>query len=243
MQCFIRVLAGFYLIGISLAQMLPEVIVYPLQQMLVEGDPYHFVCRVTQPITSCRIALPSGRGTFSLDPNSTDARLGVDYFGHGFEAGECGLNVSSSELSSHGTFTCSMSVQDSIFEAQGKRQIAHGIQQTKQDETMRASNTISETLVMNVSRNDNGTKLRCVAQDMDDVHSDQLMKTTEYPSLMRTLTGVLGGVFLVLVATVVLFMLWRKHAQRTVEVVAEVDELDKRSASPANGVYWAKTRL
>ncbi|KAK1119670.1 hypothetical protein K0M31_013089 [Melipona bicolor] len=143
----------------------------PKRQTAVRlGESLQILCRVGRPLRVCRVEIPGEEGGMVLSKGQPPED-GIEYYGEGTEAGQCGVRIAKIKESHDGVFKCTLTTTDSRAEAQASMTIIVANDEPIGNEerpTIYDSNVDDNSLaVQNASRildwTDNGKVLRCVA--------------------------------------------------------------------------------
>ena len=95
----------------------------PKRQTAVRlGESLQILCRVGRPLQVCRVEIPGEDGGIVLSKGQP-AEDGIEYYGDGTEAGQCGVQIAKIKDSHDGTFKCTLTPADSRAEAQASVKI------------------------------------------------------------------------------------------------------------------------
>lgn len=86
------------------------------------GQSINLMCRVAQPIQTCRFALPTVP-EIKLNPKWAARTDNFQYFGSGLDQGQCGLTIHSVREEYHGNATCILDPDDGGNDARGNIEI------------------------------------------------------------------------------------------------------------------------
>ncbi|KZC10324.1 Fasciclin-3 [Dufourea novaeangliae] len=75
------------------------------------------MCRVGRPLKVCRVEIPGEAGGMVLSKGQP-AEDGIEYYGEGTEAGQCGVHIAKIKESHDGVFKCTLTATDVRQEAQ-----------------------------------------------------------------------------------------------------------------------------
>ncbi|XP_044577810.1 fasciclin-3 isoform X2 [Cotesia glomerata] len=96
--------------------------IQPSGQVAVRvGEPLKIMCRVGLPIQNCRIKISSLQSMF-LQPNQ-NANDGIEYYGDGLQAGQCGVYIHRVKEEFDGKFVCAITTNDSRIEVDNTAKI------------------------------------------------------------------------------------------------------------------------
>lgn len=87
-----------------------------------EGQQIDLMCRIAQPITSCRFIIPGEPIEIKLNPSWTRTD-NFRYFGTGLENGQCGLSILNVHEEYHGNASCVLDPNDGLADAVGNIEI------------------------------------------------------------------------------------------------------------------------
>ncbi|KAL7286737.1 hypothetical protein TKK_0019039 [Trichogramma kaykai] len=74
------------------------------------------LCKIAAEIKICRFELPGKSGSLYLEPGQAKAEDGIEYWGEGFERGECGIKIDRVRKQHEGNYTCHLVPVDSRSE-------------------------------------------------------------------------------------------------------------------------------
>lgn len=80
------------------------------------------MCRVGRPLQVCRVEIP-GEGGGMLLSKGQPPEDGIEYYGEGTEAGQCGVRIAKIKETHDGTFKCTLTPTDSRAEVQASVRI------------------------------------------------------------------------------------------------------------------------
>jgi hypothetical protein len=70
-----------------------------------EGKNVSMLCKAISPITSCSFIVPGELDEIKLNPNETQQGA-YEYFGSGFDTGECGITITHIKKENNGKASC-----------------------------------------------------------------------------------------------------------------------------------------
>lgn len=90
------------------------------------------MCRIAQPITTCKFIIPGEVNEVKLNPSWT-RNDNFRYYGNGLENGQCGVTIMSVREEYHGNASCVLDPNDGLADAIGLIEIGKRLkfQQTK----------------------------------------------------------------------------------------------------------------
>ncbi|XP_076687281.1 fasciclin 3 isoform X2 [Andrena cerasifolii] len=95
----------------------------PKRQTAVRlGESLQILCRVGRPLQVCRVEIPGEDGGMVLSKGQP-SEDGIEYYGDGTEAGQCGVQIAKIKESHDGIFKCTLTPTDSRAEAQASVKI------------------------------------------------------------------------------------------------------------------------
>ncbi|KAF3428527.1 hypothetical protein E2986_12901 [Frieseomelitta varia] len=95
----------------------------PKRQTAVRlGESLQILCRVGRPLRVCRVEIPGEEGGMVLSKGQPPED-GIEYYGEGTEAGQCGVRIAKIKESHDGVFKCTLTTTDSRAEAQASMTI------------------------------------------------------------------------------------------------------------------------
>lgn len=81
------------------------------------------MCRIAQPISTCRFILPGEPIEIKLNPDWPQRNDNFKYFGEGLQQGQCGLEIASVREEHHGNASCVLDPNDGLADAVGNIEI------------------------------------------------------------------------------------------------------------------------
>lgn len=72
-----------------------------------EGETLQIRCKVDRPLRVCRVEIPGEKNALLLTPDDP-SEDGIQYYGAGLKAGECGVSIAKVKETHDGNFTCSL---------------------------------------------------------------------------------------------------------------------------------------
>ncbi|CAB3363206.1 Hypothetical predicted protein [Cloeon dipterum] len=98
------------------SQSAPSIIVEPKNAKVVKiGDTFEFLCKASKPIMYCSIKNTIG----SLNMRENTKKDSYEYFGKGFQLGDCGIKFLSVTENLHGNISCTVGLVDNDLEGVG----------------------------------------------------------------------------------------------------------------------------
>ncbi|CAD1475435.1 unnamed protein product, partial [Heterotrigona itama] len=95
----------------------------PKRQTAVRlGESLQILCRVGRPLRVCRVEIPGEEGGMVLSKGQLPED-GIEYYGEGTEAGQCGVRIAKIKESHDGVFKCTLTTTESRAEAQASMTI------------------------------------------------------------------------------------------------------------------------
>ncbi len=94
--------------NVSLVQPTPEFV------EVEEGKNVSIVCKAISPITSCRFVVPGELDEIKLIPNETSSNKNFEYYGSGFETGECGIAINFIKKENNGKASCIVDLNEHL---------------------------------------------------------------------------------------------------------------------------------
>lgn len=95
----------------------------PKRQTAVRlGESLQILCRVGRPLQVCRVEIPGEGGGMVLSKGQP-SEDGIEYYGEGTEAGQCGVQIAKIKETHDGIFKCTLTPTDSRAEAQASVKI------------------------------------------------------------------------------------------------------------------------
>lgn len=88
-----------------------------------QGATIKLMCRVGQPISTCRFILPGEPIEIKLNPDWPQRNDNFKYFGDGLQSGQCGLEIESVREEYHGNATCVLDPNDGLADVIGNIEI------------------------------------------------------------------------------------------------------------------------
>lgn len=88
-----------------------------------QGATIKLMCRIAQPISTCRFILPGEPIEIKLNPSWPPRNDNFKYFGDGLQNGQCGLEIASVRQTYHGNATCVLDPNDGLADAIGNIEI------------------------------------------------------------------------------------------------------------------------
>lgn len=82
------------------------------------GEQINLLCRVAQPISTCRFTITGERLDVKLNPAWT-RNDNFQYYGNGLDNGQCGVTIKSVREEYHGNATCTLDPNDGLADAVG----------------------------------------------------------------------------------------------------------------------------
>lgn len=86
------------------------------------GESLQILCRVGRPLRVCRVEIPGEEGGIVLSKGQPPED-GIEYYGEGTEAGQCGVRIAKIKESHDGIFKCTLTTTDSRSEEQASMRI------------------------------------------------------------------------------------------------------------------------
>lgn len=83
-----------------------------------EGQSINLMCRIAQPIATCRFTIPGESNEVKLNPSWT-RNDNFRYYGNGLANGQCGVTIMSVREEYHGNVTCRLDPDDGLADAVG----------------------------------------------------------------------------------------------------------------------------
>lgn len=81
-----------------------------------EGQDINLMCRIAQPVASCRFSIPGELNEIKLNPRWA-RNDNFAYFGEGLDKGQCGISIRNVKESYHGNATCRLDPDDGQADA------------------------------------------------------------------------------------------------------------------------------
>lgn len=86
------------------------------------GESLQILCRVGKPLRVCRVEIPGEESGIVLSKGQPPED-GIEYYGEGTEAGQCGVRIAKIKESHDGIFKCTLTTTDSRSEEQASMRI------------------------------------------------------------------------------------------------------------------------
>ncbi|XP_033308431.1 fasciclin-3 isoform X2 [Bombus bifarius] len=86
------------------------------------GESLQILCRVGRPLRVCRVEIPGEEGGMVLSKGQP-SEDGIEYYGEGTEAGQCGVHIAKIKESHDGIFKCTLTTTERRAEAQASTRI------------------------------------------------------------------------------------------------------------------------
>ncbi|CAB0044576.1 unnamed protein product [Trichogramma brassicae] len=109
-----------------------------------EGQTQTILCKMDIPLRLCRFMIP-GEGSLVLDPDEESVADGPEYFGAGFDKGECGVKLSPVKSQHAGDITCFLLPKISKARKEESRTIHLVVNSLSKDASSSSSSSSSST--------------------------------------------------------------------------------------------------
>lgn len=95
--------------NVSIVQSIPEFVA------VEEGKNVSMLCKAISPITSCSFIVPGELEEIKISPNeTTSSNDAYEYFGSGFDSGECGITIINIKKENNGKASCIVDLNEHL---------------------------------------------------------------------------------------------------------------------------------
>jgi len=129
------------------SQQAPRLNVDAKEKVVKGGEQFDFICRAGRPIETCSIKFSGLPQSFKIRESAK--KDDYEYFGNGFQKGDCGIRYYSIKREQHGNVTCTVGYPDIDFESIGSTNLIVAVPPTKIE--LKANNEYKEGEEMRIS--------------------------------------------------------------------------------------------
>lgn len=94
--------------NVSLVQSMPDFVA------IEEGKNVSMLCKAISPITSCSFIVPGELEEIKISPNETSSNDAYEYYGSGFDNGECGITIIHIKKENNGKASCIVDLNEHL---------------------------------------------------------------------------------------------------------------------------------